>query len=43
MKDKLVYDVIIIGGGPADSMAAVAAGRNGAKTLLVIGLTDTIN
>jgi hypothetical protein len=35
MTKKLEYDVIIIGGGPAGAMAAIAAGRNGAKTLLV--------
>jgi predicted Rossmann fold flavoprotein len=29
------YDVIVIGGGPAGLMAALAAGRAGAKTLLV--------
>ena len=30
-----MYDVIIIGGGSAGLMAAVAAGEAGAKTLLV--------
>lgn len=29
------YDVIVIGGGPAGLMAALAAGRAGAKTLLI--------
>ena len=31
----LKYDVIVVGGGPAGLVAAVAAGRNGAKTLLI--------
>jgi hypothetical protein len=34
MKTMFDYDVIVIGGGPAGAMAAIAAGRNGAKTLL---------
>ncbi|PKR79339.1 aminoacetone oxidase family FAD-binding enzyme [Halalkalibacillus sediminis] len=29
------YDVIIIGGGPSGLMAAISAGRSGAKTLLI--------
>ncbi|MDR1468179.1 MAG: FAD-dependent oxidoreductase [Spirochaetaceae bacterium] len=35
MKTMSHYDVIVIGGGPAGAMAAIAAGRNGAKTLVV--------
>ena len=35
MKDMKNFDLIVIGGGPAGAMAAIAAGRNGAKTLLV--------
>jgi hypothetical protein len=35
MKELENYDVVIIGGGPAGALAAIAAGRNGAKTLLV--------
>ncbi|GHV93902.1 hypothetical protein AGMMS50293_02220 [Spirochaetia bacterium] len=35
MKDLSNYDVIVIGGGPAGAMAAIAAGRNGARTLVV--------
>ncbi|TFB25100.1 NAD(P)/FAD-dependent oxidoreductase [Filobacillus milosensis] len=29
------YDVVVIGGGPSGLMAAITAGRNGAKTLLI--------
>lgn len=32
---KLKYDVVVIGGGPSGLMAAITAGRNGAKTLLI--------
>ncbi len=33
--NKGVYDVIVVGSGPAGISAAVNAGRNGAKTLLI--------
>ncbi len=32
---ELTYDVVVIGGGPAGAMAAIAAARQGASTLLV--------
>lgn len=35
MHNKLFYDVIVAGGGPAGVAAAVAAAESGAKTLLV--------
>lgn len=35
MKQNLTYDVVIIGGGPAGTVAAIASARCGAKTLLV--------
>ena len=35
MKNLSGYDVIVIGGGPAGTIAAIAAGRQGVKTLLV--------
>ncbi len=35
MKDGAAYDLVVIGGGPAGSVAAVAAARTGARVLLV--------
>ena len=35
MEHKLNYDVIVIGGGPAGTVAAIAAAREGATVLLV--------
>ncbi|MFW6066609.1 MAG: FAD-dependent oxidoreductase, partial [Planctomycetota bacterium] len=35
MKEIEGYDVVVVGGGPGGIGAAVAAGRSGAKTLLI--------
>jgi tRNA uridine 5-carboxymethylaminomethyl modification enzyme len=41
-KNKLIYDVIVVGGGHAGCEAAAAAARTGAKTLLITQRMDTI-
>ena len=33
--EQLSYDVVVVGGGPAGAVAAIAAARQGASTLLV--------
>ena len=38
IEDKLSYDVIVVGSGPAGISAAINAGRSGAKTLLIESL-----
>ena len=38
IKEAGSYDVIVVGSGPAGVAAAVTAGRNGAKTLLIESL-----
>jgi len=35
VNQQLIYDVVVIGGGPSGVTAAIAAARHGAKTLLV--------
>ncbi|WP_436374013.1 FAD-dependent oxidoreductase [Cytobacillus sp. BC1816] len=35
MKNELEFDVVVAGGGPAGINAAIAAGRRGARTLLI--------
>lgn len=35
MREKLYFDVAVIGGGPGGSIAAISAARNGAKTILI--------
>ena len=35
MDQKTCYDVIVVGGGPAGTAAAISAGRAGAKVLLI--------
>jgi len=35
IEKKGAYDVIVVGSGPAGVSAAILAGRNGAKTLLI--------
>ena len=32
---KLTFDVAVVGGGPAGTVAAIASARRGAKTILI--------
>ena len=41
MDQRKSYDVIVTGGGPSGVAAAVAAARNGCKTLLIERGSDT--
>lgn len=42
MSSKMVYDVIVVGGGHAGTEAALAAARRGAKTILLTHNVDTL-